>query len=150
MKIYRRYGATVIQSPTLITIAGFTSGGRESAKLAKAAAVFPFVIVRDEKYATPIFINHERIHFRQQIETMFVGSILLHLLEDTYSRLFLKLKHPDYYLYRACEQEAYRNQDNLNYLKNRPWFSIFKYITNKRRLSFITDRAPEVRVGETF
>jgi len=58
------------------------------------------------------------------------------------------MKYPEYYLFRAVEQEAYRNQHNLSYLRTRPWFGIFLYIKDKRTLTFIPDKAPEVIVGK--
>ncbi len=148
MRIYRKHHTLIVQSEILIKVAGFVSAGTYGAENAKASAFFPIIFVRSEEYATPLFINHERIHFRQQLETLFIGSWLLHLFEDVYSRVFLKMKSPEYYLYRAVEQEAYRNQHNLSYLQTRPWFSTFSYIKDKRTITFIPDRAPEVTIGE--
>jgi hypothetical protein len=148
MKFYRKYGALIIESEILVKTAGFLSAGNKGARDAKAAAFIPFVFVRKEEYATLIFINHERIHFRQQIETLIIGSWILHIIEDIYSRLFLKLKSPECYLYRAVEQEAYRNQHDMNYLKNRKWFSLFKYVTDKRQLTFVEGSAPEITIGD--
>lgn len=148
MKIFRKHSALVVESEWIIKLSGLLMAGKKGFRDAKAAAFIPFVFVRKEEYATPIFINHERIHFKQQIETLIIGSWILHIIEDLYSRLFLKLKSPDYYLYRAVEQEAYRNQHDMDYLKNRKWFSIFKYVTDKRQLTFVEDRAPEVIIGE--
>ncbi len=148
MKFYRKHNALIIESALLVKSAGFLTAGNKGAKDAKAAAFIPFVFVRAEEFATPIFINHERIHFRQQIETLIFGCWILHICEDIYSRLFLKIKSPDYYLYRAIEQEAYRNQHDMDYLKNRKWFSLFKYITDKRKITFLENRPPEVMVGE--
>jgi hypothetical protein len=150
MKIYYKHGAIILESQTLVKLAGFLMMGRKGAQTAKAAAFFPFVFVRKEEYATPIFINHERIHFRQQIETLFVGSWALFIIEDIYSRLFLQLKAPDYYLYRAEEQEAYRNQHDMDYLRRRKWFSLLRYIRDKKRLVFIKDKAPEVIIGKSW
>ena len=148
MRIYRKHHTFIVESETLIKVAGFVSVGRYGAKNAKASAFFPFIFVKSEEYATPLFINHERIHFRQQLETFFIGSWLLHLFEDVYSRVFLKMKYPEYCLYRAVEQEAYRNQHNLSYLDTRPWFSTFSYIKDKRTITFIPDKPPEVVVGK--
>ena len=113
-----------------------------------ASAKLLFIFLRSEEYATPVFINHERIHFQQQLETLYIGSWLLQFFEDIYSRVFLKMKYPEYYLFRAVEQEAYRNHHNLSYLRTRPWFGIFLYIKDKRTLTFIPDKAPEVIVGK--
>lgn len=148
MKIYRKHSALVIESEWIVKLSGLIMAGKKGFEDAKASAFIPFVFVRKEEYATPIFINHERIHFKQQIETLIIGSWILHIIEDLYSRLFLKLKSPDYYLYRAVEQEAYRNQHDMNYLKNRKWFSLLKYVTDKRQLTFVEDRPPEVIIGE--
>jgi len=150
MKIYKRHGALIIESEWIVRSSGFLMAGKKGFNDAKAAAFVPFIFVRDEKYTTPIFINHERIHFKQQLETLIIGSWILHLIEDLYSRLFLKLKEPDYYLYRAVEQEAYRNQHNMEYLKNRKWFTLFKYIRDKREITFVKDRAPEVIIGKSL
>jgi hypothetical protein len=62
---------------------------------------------------------------------------------------FIAKLAPNYYLYRAVEQEAYRNQHDMDYLNNRKWFSVFKYVTDKRQLTFIEGRAPEVIIGES-
>jgi hypothetical protein len=150
MRIYRRHEATIVESELLLKVAGFLSLGREGSRKAKAAAFFPFVFVRDEEFATPIFINHERIHFRQQLETLFVGLFLLHIFEDIFSGLFLKLSAEKRYLYRSAEQEAYRNQENLDYLENRKLFSQFKYLKDKRNLTFVEGEAPRVLAGEPF
>ncbi len=148
MRFYRKHGAWIVESKTIVSCAGLLSIGRYGAEKAKAVALFPFVFVRGEEFATPIVINHERIHFRQQLELLFLGGLILHIIEDLYSRLFLKLGSPHYYFFRATEQEAYRNQHDFEYLRRRPSFNTFSYIKDKRALSFIPDKAPEVIVEE--
>lgn len=150
MRIYRKHGVTIVVSETIVKLSGLIMVGKQGMREAKAAAFFPFIFVRAEEYVTPFFINHERIHFRQQIETLFVGSWLLTIFEDIYSRMFLKLKAPDYYLYRSVEQEAYRNQHNFNYLKKRRWFELFKYIRDKKKLTFVPDKPPEIEIGNSL
>ncbi len=150
MQLCRKHGANIIESELLVKIAGYFSSGKSGAQKAKAAAIFPFIFVRKEEYATPVFINHERIHFRQQLETLFIGCLVLGFIEDIYSGLLLRLNPENRYLYRAVEQEAYRNQENLNYLKNRQIFSLFNYLRDKRKLTFIENKAPLVQVGEKF
>jgi len=81
---------------------------------------------------------------------LFIGSWLLTLAEDFYSRIFLKLRTPEYYLYRTIEQEAYRNQHGMDYIKNRKVFSVFRYIRDKQKLTFVDGRAPEVTVGDVW
>ncbi len=146
MKLYRKHGAIIVESPILVGVAGFLSLGKKGYRDAKAAAFFPFVFVKSWEYAAPVFVNHERIHFRQQMETLFIGMYFIQIYEDLYSRLFLKLKAPEYYLYRAHEQEAYLNQANLNYLKTRKIFSLFKHTKQKQRIRFIEGQNPLVEI----
>lgn len=144
MKFYRLHNAWITESKTAVAWAGFTASGMEGYRNAKAAAFFPFVFVRSREYATPIFINHKRIHFRQQIELLFVGLYAISVFEKIYARLFLRLSPAESYLYLAAEQEAYRNQHNFEYLDNRPLFAMLRYTLDKRKIAFIPNQAPEV------
>jgi len=150
MKFYRRHGANIVESELLVKAAGYISAGRIGSEKALAAAFFPFVFVREEKYVTPIFINHERIHFLQQLETLFVGFWIILIFERLYAGWILQLSPEERCLYCASEQEAYRNQHNPDYLKSRMLFGMSKYFKDKRKLTFVEDRAPEVLVGEKF
>lgn len=147
MKFYRKYQTNIIESETILKCLGFLSTGRSGAKKAKAAAFYPFIFVRNHKVITPTIINHERIHFQQQIETLFIGTWLLTALETIYALIFLRLGAEERYLYRAIEQEAYRYQHDLDYLKKRKLFAQFKYIKDKKNLSFSAKDATRVIVG---
>jgi hypothetical protein len=103
---------------------------------AKGMAFFPFLFVSDIQYAEPWLINHELIHFRQQIETLFIGVVILSFLERLYARFVLKQTKLERYLYAASEQEAYRNQNDPDYLKHRSFWSVFNYVRNKRKFIF--------------
>jgi hypothetical protein len=48
MKLYRKYGALIIESEILVKSAGFLSGGNKGARDAKATAFIPFVFVRNK------------------------------------------------------------------------------------------------------
>ena len=146
MRLYRTQEILVIESKFIISILGFFSSGKRGYSDAKAAALFPFLIVKEKQYLTPLFIQHEKIHFRQQVETLYIGILLLDILETLYARLILKQSPLEAYLYRSSEQEAYRNQTNSSYLQNRQLFKFTKYLRDKKQLSFIKDRAPEVLI----
>lgn len=150
MKVYRKHSALIVESELLIMCIGWLMVGSHGMTEAKAAAFWPFLFIRKPEYATPMFINHERIHFRQQLETFFIGLWLWHIGEDFYSRVILRLKAPDYHYYRAVEQEAYQHQHDLTYLKERRPYAFLKYVRNKRKISPITSRPPEVLVGEKW
>jgi len=63
--------------------------------------------------------RHETIHFQQYLETLFVGFLVLYFYD--YCRARLKgVSGPDSYRAIRAEKEAYENQDNLDYLENRP------------------------------
>lgn len=126
LKIEKGYISII--SPKLTWLCGLWTG---SPKLARAAAFFPFIIFRSEEEKIPQLINHEKIHFRQQIETAFVGFIIWSLLEMLYARLILRKSSKESYLYLSSEQEAYRNQHDLSYLESRPFWAQFRYVGEK-------------------
>jgi hypothetical protein len=103
--------------------------------------VAPIIIVRDISVVNPQLINHELIHFRQEVELLLVGSFLLYFFEYLYGKLIKKLSATEAYFNLAMEQEAYLNQNNLNYLNERKPFAVFHYLFHKNS---------EVRPREIF
>ncbi|WP_299125199.1 hypothetical protein [uncultured Winogradskyella sp.] len=89
--------------------------------------IFPFMFL---KYKTlkgnAIFINHERIHLRQQIELLIIPFFLVYGLEF----LIRLIQYRNWHLaYRniSFEREAYRKEKDLDYLKSRSIFSFLNY-----------------------
>lgn len=71
--------------------------------------------------------RHETIHFQQQLELLFVFQWILYGL----AFLIGFIKHRDgekAYFLSPFEREAYDNDKDSNYLKNRTRFSWIKYI----------------------
>ncbi len=135
MKFYIKNKTPIILSKSLCMffkkVFGFSIG---------AVALFPFVIVRDEKILnTPEYINHESIHIRQYIETLIVGLIVIGLLQYLYALLVLRKSRLQAYYFMSHEQEAHQNDQNLNYLQTRRWFSFYKYLLprNKKKMDLI-------------
>jgi hypothetical protein len=94
----------------------------------RGLALFPFVFVKyslDKK--NPVFVNHERIHLRQQLELLIIPFFVLYFLE-----FFLRLiqyRNVDLaYRNISFEREAYANEKDLDYLKNRFLWRFIKYI----------------------
>jgi len=133
MKTKIEKGYISIVSPKLTWFCGIWSG---SPKLTRAAALFPFIVFRSEEEKVPWLVNHERIHFRQQLETAFVGLLVWSFLETLYARLILKKSLKESYLWRSSEQEAYRNQKDFHYLENRPLWAMFRYVKDKKAFTF--------------
>lgn len=114
----------------------FLVGGE---KKVKASAFPPFIFFYDKNCEVEWIVNHEKIHFLQAYETLFVGSFLLQTIERLYARIFLGMSRYEAYHYMSIEQEAYLNHHNPDYLKNRRPFSFFKYIKNKKKFSINED-----------
>jgi hypothetical protein len=133
MKIELHRGYILIISPWL-TYAGGAIHMNGIAKRVKGFAAFPFIVMKEHSALQPWTLNHELIHFRQQLETLFVGALVIYIFERLYARLVLKLSPFETYLYSAFEQEAFLNQNNPNYLRERKWFSLFHYIRHKKKI----------------
>ena len=87
MKLNLKPFYIVIISEKVLNIVGYMSGVGNTAK---GAAFFPFMMVRSKEYMQPWLINHELIHFRQQIETLIIGSIILNFCEKMYGMFVLR------------------------------------------------------------
>jgi len=92
-----------------------------------AISFFIFVFCRE--VPSKITKRHETIHFQQQLELLFVFQWIL------YGFFWLKnyIKSRDtfnaYYM-NPFEQEAYHNEDNVDYLKERKRYSWWKHRGN--------------------
>lgn len=96
-----------------------------------AIALFPFVIVANEKYReNKELLNHEGIHLRQQAELLVVFFYIWYGIEF----LIRKNEYRDRstaYRNISFEREAYANESNLNYLITRPFWNFRKYRKTK-------------------
>ncbi|RRQ45424.1 hypothetical protein [Chryseobacterium sp. SC28] len=91
-------------------------------------AVFPFILLRKKSdKANKILINHEKIHLRQQLELLIIPFYIWYLSEY-YFKLW-RYKNP-YLAYRnlSFEREAYENENNVNYLKERKLWRFVSYL----------------------
>ena len=70
-------------------------------------------------------INHEKIHWQQQIELIILPFYILYGLEYL---IKLIMYGKDAYRNLSFEREAYTNENNLNYLKTRKHYAWIKYI----------------------
>jgi hypothetical protein len=89
---------------------------------------YPFVFLADkDDKLNKVFINHERIHIRQQIELLILLFYLWYFTEYLF-RLIQYKDRKQAYFNISFEREAYKNEKNLNYLKSRPFWRFFKYL----------------------
>ncbi|MBO7596697.1 MAG: hypothetical protein J6T70_06600 [Bacteroidales bacterium] len=94
--------------------------------------LFPFIILKydkNDKSVQPyeVVANHERIHLRQQLETLVVFFYPMYLIFYTINR-FKGMKHYEAYRNIPFERESYVYESDLNYLKNRKFWNWRQFI----------------------
>ncbi len=90
--------------------------------------LWPFIVMKNKELKKDlVFINHERIHLRQQLELLVFPFFIIYGLE--YLVGLLKYKNA-YVAYRniSFEREAYKNESNLNYLKKKKLWSFMGFV----------------------
>jgi hypothetical protein len=90
-------------------------------------AIWPFILIRNEHLRNnKRLINHELIHHKQQVELLLLPFYILYLLNYLVNLVIFK-SHSKAYENIVFEKEAYANEQNLNYLKERRIFNWVKY-----------------------
>lgn len=94
-----------------------------------AINLFGLIFARKEfKPLSRITENHERIHTAQIRELLYVFFYLWYVIEWVI-RLFQYRDSKKAYLNISFEREAYRNQNNMGYLKARKKYRNLKYLS---------------------
>jgi len=89
---------------------------------------YPFVFLADkDDKLNKVFINHERIHIRQQIELLILPFYLWYFSEYLFQLLQFRDRKKAYYSI-SFEREAYSNEKDLDYLKQRSFWRFLKFI----------------------
>lgn len=98
---------------------------------ANAMALYPFMLLKTKGLkADELIINHEKIHFRQQLELLILPFYLLYLLHYLLNRL--KYKNHEQAYYNICfEREAYANDLDLNYLYRRRPYAWLRFLQSR-------------------
>lgn len=90
--------------------------------------IFPFVFVAQKKWLQDaLFITHERIHLRQQIEMLILPFFIWYSVEFLF-RMLQYRNRKKAYRNISFEREAYANESNPNYLKQRRLLSFLRYL----------------------
>ncbi|MFI0491751.1 hypothetical protein [Flavobacterium sp.] len=94
----------------------------------RGIAIFPFVLVKyplDKENL--VFVNHERIHLRQQLELLLLPFFIWYCAE--FLVRLIQYKNTDLaYRNISFEREAYAKEKDLGYLKLRSFWMFLKYI----------------------
>jgi hypothetical protein len=95
-----------------------------------ACSLGPFVFLKSKKEeVSESTIRHESIHFKQQLELLFVFQWILYGIFHLVG--FLKSRDARWaYLSNPFELEAYDNDDDISYLEKRKCYAWTKYINN--------------------
>ena len=91
-----------------------------------AITLWPFVFIRRGMKASDRLIRHESIHIHQYNELLVVGFFLVYVWDWLHGLI----KYRDgstAYMQIRMEQEAYENESDEDYLKNRKRYAWLKY-----------------------
>lgn len=97
----------------------------------RGLAVFPFVFVKyGVDKGNKFFVNHEKIHLRQQLELLIIPFFIWYFIE--YLVRLAQYKNADLaYRNISFEREAYANELNLAYLRERSFLRFLDYLAKK-------------------
>lgn len=91
-------------------------------------SVWPFIIVKHDALKDDnVLINHEKIHLKQQLELLVLPFYIIYITEWLLRSLFCLSFYRGYQTI-SFEQEAYANEHNLKYPRERKPFSFIKYL----------------------
>ena len=89
--------------------------------------IYPFILIRyDGLKKNRVFINHERIHLRQQIELLILPFFIIYILEFVV-RLIRYRSASMAYRNISFEREAYQNEKTPDYLISRPFWNFISF-----------------------
>jgi hypothetical protein len=89
---------------------------------------YPFVFLSDKKdKKNAVLLNHENIHIKQQLELVVVFFFIWYGIEFLIRLMRYKNKREAYYNI-SFEREAYTKEKDLDYLKQRSFWSFLKYV----------------------
>ena len=94
----------------------------------RGITLFPFIVVSEyDLKQNSVIINHEKIHIQQQIELLILPFFLWYGVEFLIKWIVYKDKNLAY-RNMSFEKEAYANEIELTYLKQRHFWSFLKFI----------------------
>jgi len=89
--------------------------------------LFPFIVLSTEEHAADaVYVNHEKIHIRQQLELLVLPFFIWYLAEFLL-RWVISGNRNEAYRNISFEREAYANEKDLSYLKKRPFWNFLRY-----------------------
>jgi len=97
----------------------------------RGITIFPFVFVaRKEDRKDGVFLDHEKIHIRQQLELLVLPFFIWYGIEFLIRWWRYRNWHTAYRNI-SFEREAYANERNPDYVSKRPFLGFVDYLKNK-------------------
>ena len=93
----------------------------------KAITIGPFVITKSNTVLNPIDLQHDDIHWAQEKEMLIIPFYLWYVIEFLI-RLIIYRDWNKAYRNISFEQEAYKYQEDSNYVKTRKYYDWVKYL----------------------
>ncbi len=94
----------------------------------RGITLFPFIVVSEpDLKQNSVMINHEKIHIRQQIELLVLPFFIWYGTEFLIKWIMYKDKNLAYRNI-SFEKEAYANEKDLNYEKQRSFWKFLSYL----------------------
>jgi hypothetical protein len=94
----------------------------------RGITLFPFIIVSDKDLRQDMMtVNHEKIHIRQQLELLIVLFFIWYGIEFLFRWIIYRDKNKAY-KNLSFEREAYANEKDLSYLRQRSFWKFLRYI----------------------
>ena len=93
----------------------------------KAITIGPFVFTKPNTVLNPIDLQHEDIHWAQEKEMLIILFYLWYVIEFLIRLIIYRDWHKAYKNI-SFEQEAYKYQEDSNYVKTRKFYDWVKYL----------------------
>ena len=90
-----------------------------------AITLFGLVLTRNKGRVDKYVLNHELIHCQQQREWLYLPFFIIYVAEWLWYLIKYR-NHDKAYRSISFEREAYANEKNLNYLRDRPIYANYR------------------------
>jgi len=124
MKIHFENGLLLVRWKGYMDFWGWVMNSSYSAQTILGT---PIVVYKEDRNLNKEMMNHESIHVRQALEMLYLPFWIMYIGHWLINKLFKGMDADTAYRNIIFEKEAYQNDKNFNYLKDRKFWSWTKY-----------------------
>lgn len=89
-------------------------------------ALYPIIVIKDFSFADDlVLLNHEQIHFRQQLECLIIPFYVFYIINYLFN-LMIYFNHHKAYSNILFEKESFKNENDFFYLQKRKHYAWLK------------------------